>query len=408
MAVRQVDFGRKEFRSDPYPLWEELRHAGPVHREVSGGWLVVTHAAAEQLLRDPRTGKDLRLLNDGSDPGVPSSASQRYMDLWTECRLPSIHRQWRRLVQPGFTPKAVASLREPMRRIAEDLLDAAPADGSFDLMTGFARTFPVAAVASVLGLDSPGTQTLLQWSDAIGAVLEPGVDAGTQAIGDAAFDALADCIIGGISRRRRQPADDFLTGLIAGADETLTDQQLVATIMLLFLSGIETSAALVGNGVLALSDAPEQADLLRTRPELMPSAIEEILRFDGPACIVVRATYEPVRVDGVQVPAGELLLFALGSANRDPARFHDPDRLVLDRRPNRHLAFGTGDHHCAGTGLARMEATVAMEALIARFPLLEVDKEAVRWMDSQYLRGPAYLPVMTHSMMPSGEGKKCR
>jgi len=394
VALSTFDLGDGVFRSDPFPSWARLRDAGPLHRDVSGAWVVVRYREVDRLLHDERLGKDLRrLANYAEDrPDGPESAMERCVEQWIECRLPSVHRNWRRLVIPGFTAKAVERLRPTLERCAADLLATRPAGGSFELMGHFARPFPVVAIAQVLGLGSLGTENLALWSQAIGAQLEPNGDIAAQQAGEAALDDLTRRLWDEMEARRRHPRDDLLTGLVVGNSGFLTAGQLVATALLLFLSGNDTVASLIANGLLALSAAPEQAAALRAHPRLMPSAVEEMLRYDGPACIVPRAVYEPVTIDGTTIPPGSLVLLALGAANRDPTVFPEPDRFLAHRRPNRHLAFGAGDHHCVGVALARLETVTAIRALLDRFPGLTCDPSSVRWGDARYLRGP--LEVM--------------
>ncbi|MCK9920659.1 cytochrome P450 [Frankia sp. AgPm24] len=402
MPVHPVDLAEPAWRSDPFPGWARLRAAGPLHRTVDGAWLVVGHREVDLLLRTDRVGKDLRRLRGYADlrPYGRDGLAEHYIEQWMGVRLPEVHAVWRSLVAPGFTRRSVAGLRERLIQTADDLLAAAPAampstvGGSFDLMASFARPFPVVATALALGLTDVGVERLAGWSRAITAVLEPDAEPAARRGAETALADLADYLRVQLDDRRRRPTDDVLGRLTAGntgPHAPFDDDQLVATVLLLFLSGNDTVAGLIGNGVLALSAFPDQQDLLRGRPELLPLAVEEILRFDGPACIALRAVYQPITIAGHDLAAGDTLLLALAAANRDPGAFTDPDRLRIDRRPNRHLGFGAGPHACVGTGLARTEATLALAALHRHIPRPRCDPATVTWSDEQYQRYPQTL-----------------
>lgn len=399
LAMQTVDFEHPSFRSDPFPTWSDLQSRGSLHRDSSGAWVVVSYREVDRLLRDSRVGKDLRQLSDYADehPYGVDSAAERYIEQWIGCRLPAVHRKWRRLIIPGFTHKGVEGLGHQVRRLADDLLAKLPADGSFEFMERFARPFPVAVIAHALELTHLDHDRLKHWTLTIGDVLEPGASAQARRVGDVALEELVGCLWDQVAARRRAPRGGLLSHLVAVSDGVLTDDELVATLLLLFLSGNDTTASLIANGLLALLRNPDQAALLRANPDLMPAAVEEILRYDGPACIVVRATYEPVTVEDTTIPAGTLLLLALGAANRDPAAFREPDRFLIDRRPNRHFGFGDGDHYCVGTGLARLEAVTALRGLFSRFPHLGHDESSLRWGNARYLRGPEHMQVSTNA-----------
>lgn len=396
-TVTMIDLAEPLLRSDPYPRWSALREAGPVHRDVSGAWLVVRHDAVNALLRDARLGKDLRRWRGYSTarPYGAGSIIERYIEQWMKSRLPPAHARWRRLVGQGFTARAVAGLRAQMAAFADRLLDAVPRDQPFDLMSRFAYPFPLGVIAQAMGLPWGDSAELQGWSQAIGHVLEPGSAADVRERGDRALEELLDFLREQVEDHRRRPREDLLSRLIAVEDESasMSNEELIATILLLFLSGNETSANLIANGLLALLRNPAEAERLRRQPELMARAVEELLRYDGPACIVVRASYEPIEIEHTVIPDGELVLLVLASANRDAAALPDPDRLDIGRERVPHLAFGGGDHHCIGSALARLEGQVALERLLARFPALQHDEASLRWMDTHYLRGLEHMTV---------------
>lgn len=400
MPVQTMDFAAPSFRTDPFPAWSDLRRAGPLHRDVSGAWIVVSHREVGRLLADPRVGKDLRRLSTygAQRPYGPDGLAEYYIEQWMECRLPTMHRRWRQLVLPGFTHRAVHGLRAELCRTADDLLTHAlthaPSDGQVDLLRDFARPFPVAVIVRVLGLTDLDTDRLAQLSRTIAAVLEPNAAVSAREAGDAALAELVGLLWDAVRADRGPHPDGFLRRLVDANKGLLSPEQLIATVLLLFLSGNDTITGLIANGVLALASVPDQADRLRAHPELLPMAVEEVLRFDAPACVAVRTTYEPMTIDGVTVERGAALLLAISSANRDPAAFAEPDVFRVDRRPIRHFAFGSGDHTCVGIGLARMEATIALEALLHRFPRLTHDPSTLRWSDALYLRSPENLVLL--------------
>jgi len=392
-------------RDDPYPLFEDLRSQCPVHQvrlaDGHDAWLVIGHDAARQALRDGQLSKDMLAAMD-ADPNVvneslPKPAFARHM-LAVD---PPDHTRLRRLVAPAFAPSRMAALEPAIERIADGLLDALAVDGAgpesvVDLVAGYALPLPFSVIGALLGipeLDQPQLQrwfrTLLQpWS---GSPPRAAVDASNAIV--AALADLADAC-------RRNPGDD-LTSLLVGAtdgDERLTDQELLSTLFQLIVAGHDTTTSLIGNGVVALLDHPEQLRLLIEQPERIPDAIEELMRYSAPVPhATFRVTTEAVTLDGVEVPAGQQVLICLAGANRDPVVRDDPSVLDVTRPPRAHLGFGHGIHFCLGAPLARIEARVAFTVLLRRYPNLRlaVPRDELRWThgDGLVLRGLAELPV---------------
>jgi cytochrome P450 len=388
-----LDLSHPRMRSDPHPEWARLREAGPVHRDESGAWLVVRHEPVAAMLRDPRLGKDLRRLRDyaSSRPYGAGSLIEQHVEQWIKCRLPPAHARWRRSIADALSHQTIAVLRPQVQQIADSLLASLPTHEPFDFIARFARQFPIRVIARAMALPWLPRDQLVTWTTAVGRVLEPDAPAADHAAAAAALSDLLAYLHKAVDDRRRHPGDDLLSHLLLqprddGIAQTI--EELVATILLLLLSGDETSANLVANGVLALLRYPDQLERLRSQPKLMPSAVEEVLRHAGPACIVLRATYEPVRIARTTIPEGELVLLVLASANRDPTVFEEPDRFDVGRKPAGHLAFGGGDHRCVGSAIARMEATVALAGLISRFPQsLRHDEAGLEWLGARYLHG---------------------
>lgn len=386
-----IDLSHPRMRSDPHPQWALLREAGPVHRDESGAWLVVHHEPVAALLRDARLGKDLRRWREyaSARPYGAGSLIEQHIEQWMKSRLPPAHARWRRSIAHALSHQTIAALRPQVEHIADSLLATLPEDEPFDFMARFARQFPIRVIARAMALPWLPDDRLLTWSTAVGRVLEPDAPAVDHAAAAAALSDLLAYLHEAVDDRRQHPGDDLLSHLLQPGDDGVaqTSEELVATILLLLLSGDETSANLVANGVLALLRHPDQLERLRRQPALLPSTVEEVLRHAGPACIVLRATYEPVRIAQAIIPEGELVLLVLASANRDPAVFDAPDRFDIGRRPAGHLAFGGGDHRCVGSAIARMEATVALAGLISRFRSVRHDEAGLEWLNTRYLHG---------------------
>jgi cytochrome P450 len=355
--------------------------------------LVVTrYADCRVVTRDPRLRHrhpDLRPI-----PGVPDwSARPALRHLFNGLILlnPPDHTRLRRLVSSAFTPQRVLPLRATIERMVADLLDAMT--GEVDFVRAFAFQLPVNVLGEVLGVPAEDRAMLpplvREWTQILEAITP---DALIRA--DAAAATLRDYLAGLIAERRRRPTGDLLSAL-AAADQQgdeLTEEELGDTVANLIYGGLESTTGLLSNGLVALMQHPEQADLLRERPDLVPSAVDELLRFDSPIQIVPRSITAPVGLGGNTIPAGERVVAYLGAGNRDPARFTNPHRLDLSRADNAPLSFGGGIHYCVGAPLARLQAEVAFPALVRAFPKLALRGVPER-RDSLTIRGHARLLV---------------
>jgi len=381
-------------REDPYPRFARLREISPLLRAPDGALVVTRYADCSLVTRDSRLGHTppdmLAFL------GFPDWADHPALrQLFTSMLLrnPPDHTRLRRLVSGTFTARRVQALRPAIAAMVDDLLDRL--DGSADFIDAFAFPLPVNVIGELLGVPEPDRaqfQGLVRdWTQ----VLEV-IDGGVLRTADPAAATIRDYLADLAAQRRRNPGTDLLSALVAAEDagDQLTEDELLTTAALLFAAGFETTTNLLGNGLVALLRNPDQLALLRERPDLAPAAVEELLRYDSPVQIVGRLVMAPLEIAGVGIEAGERVVAYLGAGNRDPERFPDPDRLILDRRDNAPLSFGGGIHYCLGAPLARLEAQVAFPALVGRFPRLALDGEPVR-RNSLSIRGYTRVRITT-------------
>jgi cytochrome P450 len=386
------------FLRDPWSRYPELRERGPVHELDNGDgsrtWLIVGYAEARAALTDPRLAKDAPRVH-ASIRGEQPPATRPGPDAAIAAHMlnsdPPDHTRLRRLVGKVFTGRRVELLRPRVVELTTGLLDAMEPAGHADLISRFAAPLPIAVICELLGIPDGERTAFRDWTEALISTTPDAPDAVEAAARMAEY-------LGDLLRRKRAgTADDLLTALAAARDarDALTEDELVSMAFLLLVAGHETTVNLIGNGVLALLRHPDLLARLHTDESLLPAAIEELLRYDGPAhTATLRIAAEPVTIAGTRIAAGELVLVGIGAADRDPDRFHRPERLEIDRDTG-HLAFGHGIHFCLGAPLARLEGTVAIGALLRRFPDLRLDApvESLRWRTSSLLRGLAELPV---------------
>jgi cytochrome P450 len=389
-------------RDDPFGHFAEARDRCPVQRvRLADGhpaWVVLGYDAARQALADPRISKDmLTALEDNGDvvaEGLPGPEFSRHM-LNVD---PPDHTRLRRLVSPAFAPSRVAALEQAVRDIAGSLLDELGGAGpgaTVDLVAGYAHPLPFAVIGELLGIPPADRADLHAWFQVLltGWAGEPPAEA-VEASGK-----IVTYLRELVDIKRRNPADDLVSVLVAAGDDGLTTQELLSSLFQLVVAGHDTTASLIGNGVVALLDHPEQLQALLGDLGRLPAAIDELIRFTAPVPhATFRVTAEPVTVGNVKIPAHEQVLICLGSANRDPGRFPAPDILDIGRRNGPNLGFGHGAHYCLGAPLARLETRVAFETLLGRHPglRLAIDRDALAWAhgDGLVLRGLASLPVV--------------
>ncbi|MGP8297529.1 cytochrome P450 family protein [Streptomyces inhibens] len=385
---------------DPYAAYAALRAAGPVHR-ITGAdgqpaWLVTRYDDVRRALADPRLSLDKRHATPGGYRGfsLPPALDANLLNMD-----PPDHTRVRRLVVKAFTPGRVNALREPVRRVADELLDAMAERGRADLIADYAGPLPITVICDLLGIPQEDRRDFLAWSDAL---ITP--DPSRPGQMKEAVGSMLEFYTGLIAAKRAQPGDDLLSDLIAvrddaGGDEggdRLSEDELTSLAFLILLAGYENTVHLIGNAVLTLLDHPEQLRQLQRNPAELPAAVEEFLRYDGPAPLAIRRfPKEDLEIGGVRIPAGESVLLSIASANRDPGRFPEPDTMDPGRDLSGHLAMGHGIHYCLGAPLARMETVTALDALLARFPELRLDvpRGALRHRRALRARGLISLPV---------------
>ncbi|MBO4161044.1 cytochrome P450 family protein [Micromonospora antibiotica] len=398
----------EQFAVDPYPSFARLRADAPVCPVSSprfDSYLLTRFDDARTALTDPRLSKDL--YGPGQHYlqlfGPNSEALNRNM-LNAD---PPEHTRLRRLVSQAFAPRRIEALRPRVRQIVDDLIDGFVAQGRAELMHDFAIPLPMVVICELLGVPRADQERVLDWTQVIrtsGSARRPPAQE-RAAVGEAQV-RLHHYLVELVAAKRAVPADDMISALIDACDQDgrLSEAELVTTTFLLLFAGHQTTADFLGNATVALLTHPDQLDLLRDTPDLLPSAIEELLRFDGPLPVASpRVATEDVEYQGVRIPAGSIVGVVLNAANHDPAHFVDPDRLDLRRVRGPHLGFGHGVHYCLGVSLARMEAQIALAALLRRLPGLRLGvppAELRRLPAASPFRGLLELPVRFTASAP--------
>ncbi|MFE2962947.1 cytochrome P450 [Streptomyces sp. NPDC059340] len=378
----------------PYAVYDRLRDTAPVHR-VAGtdgnpAWLVTRYEDVREALANPLLSVDKRHALPGSYQGLslPPALDANLLNM----EAPD-HTRIRRLVVRAFTSRRVEQLRTPVRETADRLLDALGPHGSADLIAAYAAPLPITVICDLLGIPGEHRRDFRAWTDVLVAP-----DPARPRAAKEAVVAMLGFLTQLLADKRKKPADDLLCDLIAVRDEgdRLSEDELTSLAFLILFAGYENTVQLIGNAILGLLTHPDQLAALRANPERFPDAVEEFARHEGPALLAIRRfPVEDVTIGEVTVPAGETVLLSLAAANRDPARFPDPERLDLDRDASGHLALGRGIHYCVGAPLARLETEIAVSALLERLPdlALDADPAELRWRPSLRARGLLALPV---------------
>ena len=383
-----------QFAQDPYPVYASLRQRDPVHRSrLMNAWLFARHADIDIILRDhQRFGNDPRKGDLTRRQRANLPPEEEFSILFLD---PPDHKRLRALVNKAFTPKAVNALEPHIRSLLGSLLDEIDDPAGFDLMKAVAQPLPVIVIAEMLGVPPKDRDQFKIWSDQRARTLEPVISEQERAASNAAARALDAYFRPIIKERREAPKDDIVSALAQAEEEgdRLTEREMLNMLRLLLIAGNETTTNLIGNGVLALLRHPDQLQRLRDDPSLIPSAVDELLRFDSPVQTDFRRVLEDCEVNGHPLRRRENIVLLLGAANRDPDVFDDPDRLDIGRGDRSHVSFGRGIHHCIGAPLARLEGRIVLEMLLERFSQIRLHSEQPRFRNSIVLRGLESFPV---------------
>ncbi|MFF3325242.1 cytochrome P450 [Streptomyces sp. NPDC002889] len=382
----------EDFTRDPYPVYAELRARGPVHRirmpEGHEAWLIVGYEAGRAALADAALSKEWSNVSPGLGIGrLASGITMLSADA-------PLHTRLRKLVAREFTMRRVEQLAPRVQEITDQLLDAMLPAGRADLVDALSFPLPIAVICELLGVPFLDRDSFRGWSNTALASTD-------RAARKTAAGQLTQYLVGLLAQKRAQPGDDLMSALIHASqgegDDRLSGEELMGMAWLLLVAGHETTVNLISNGVLALLSHPDQLAALRADFSLMDSAVEEMLRYEGPVeTPTYRFTVKPYDIGGTTIPGGgQLVLVALADADRDPDRFPDPDRFDIRRDTRGHLAFGHGIHYCLGAPLARLEARTVIRTLLERCPDLALDTHpaAVTWRAGMLIRGPERLPV---------------
>ena len=393
-----------EILQDPYPTYARLHEEGPLHYLDVGSkwavWSIVSHAECSSIAKDPRLSAKraqqlLALLPISRQPEFTELA--RMLSLWMIFMDPPEHTRLRKLLNKGFSPAAIEGLRPQVEAVVDQMLAPLKRGSEVELMREFANAMPVRIISELLGVPQEMNDTFISWSRAI-AVFRGSPDRTVEQARAAqdALVALTDFFRKTVAERRRNKGNDLISLLIDIEEEgeVLTEEELYAQCIALLFAGHETTRNLIGNGMYTLLQHPQETAELRENPEMIRSAVEEILRYESPVQFTARVLKEDIEVCGQRIPKRWSILCMLGAANRDPKQFKDPNQLNLKRLNNQHLAFSAGPHFCIGSQLARLEGQIAILNLLQRFPQMKLTGPRPEWASTFGFRGLKSLPVI--------------
>jgi cytochrome P450 len=392
-----------EFYTDPYPTYRALRENDPVKRLPNGACFLTRYDDLVIAYKNTKA-----FSSDKRREFAPKYGASLLYEHHTTSLVfndPPIHTRVRRLIMGALSPRAIAEMEGDLIRLVDRLLDGIATKGSFDLIGDFAAAIPIEVIGNLLDVPHDEREPLRDWSLAILGALEPVIGEAAFARGNKAVKDFLAYLKVLVERRRAKPGNpdrDVLTRLIQGegsgeADgEKLTAKELLHNCIFLLNAGHETTTNLIGNGLVTLAANPSEKARLIAHPEMIKTAVEEMLRYESSNQLGNRMTVEPVELGGFALPAGTPITLCIGAANRDPAQFPDPERFDIGRTPNRHLAFATGAHQCAGMALARLEGATAISRFLARFPRYALNGEPVRGGRVRF-RGFSSVPCVTNA-----------
>ena len=383
-----------DFIDDPYPYYAALREHDPVHELEGGGVFLSRYEDALAVYRDPRASSDKK---EEFRPKLGDTPLYEHHTTSLVFNDPPLHTRVRRIIMGALNQRAIARMEADVVRLVDALLERMAAKRELDFIDEFAANIPIEVIGNLLDVPRSDRGPLRGWSVAILSGLEPKLTPAMHEAGNRAVSEFVAYLKELIAARRQKPGDyesDVLTRLIQGEKdgERLSEKELLHQCIFMLNAGHETTTNLIGNGMWLLLTHPEELARLRADPALVPSAVEEMLRYEGPIQLNNRRLTAPMALGGRTLPAGTFITIGIGAANRDPAQFPDPARFDAGRKPNRHLAFGQGDHACAGMNVARMEGRVAFGRLLTRFASIELAGEPLRDRRIRF-RGFRRLPV---------------
>ena len=400
--VKNVDLLSPEFRANPYPDYGWMREQSPIYQVTLGGgrkaWMITRYEDADEVLRDPRFSKNPRSVVSPEklfENQVPNAEVHRQISSHMLSSDPPDHTRLRAIVNKAFTPRMIEQWRTRIQTITNDLLDAVQDKGQMELISDFAFPLPMTVISEMLGIPEEDRLQFRRWSNDL--VSGFGEEDQVQRI-YASMEAFAHYLMKLIAWRREKPEDDLVSKLVQAELEgdKLSSHELVGMIFLLLVAGHETTVNLIGNGILALLQHPDQMEKLRQHPELIKPAIEELLRYNGPLFTATgRWAREDVDYKGTLIRKGEMVMVSVAAANHDEKQFRNAEELDITRKENQHLAFGKGIHYCLGAPLARLEGQIAIAALLQRFPhlCLNADPETLTYRTGTLIHALDTLPV---------------
>jgi cytochrome P450 len=384
-----------EFYVNPYPTYHRLQVEDPVHLSSIGAWVITRYADVAKALRDPRLSSKPSEISSYSNRQESNSPVASFISDILFFRDPPDHTRLRKLVGKVFNSRVVEEMRTRIQEIVNELINQIEDKGTLDIVADLARPLPVTVIARILGIPPEERNRLKQWSHWLSYIFDPMKTSNVSQQLNQSILEFRDYLTYLIAKRRQHPQNDLISALIQARDEhdKLSEEELLVTCMLLFVSGEETTVNLIGNGMLSLLCHPDQLEKLRQNPSLIQSAVEELLRYESPLQICGRTAIENLEIGGKLIKKGPPVFLILGAANRDPAQFHNPDQLDITRSENNHFAFGDGIHYCLGSVLARTQGQMAINTLVQRLPHLKLQTDQLEWRENIFLRGLKSLPV---------------
>ena len=404
--MSSFDLNSAEFLANPYPVYDQLRINDPIYWSAENGyWLLTRYADIASLIQNPKLSSNRIGAHRSRMPEQLKAHFSPFFSAVSSWMLmidPPDHTRLRGIVNKAFTPRVVENMRALIQQLVDDMLARVKDQRRMEIMADLANPLPAMVIAAMLGVPGSDQPQFKAWSDDISMALS-GIDSASSKeellalyeIAQQSYLALSSYFKEKVTELRLNPKENLLSALIQAEEkgDRLTEDELFANCVLLMIAGHETTTNLIGNGVLALAGNPEQQETLRRNPELIVTAVEEMLRYDSPVQKMGRIASADISIAGKEILKGQLVCLGFGAANRDPEQFAAPQQLDIIRQPNRHFAFGHGLHYCVGAALARLEGQIVINSIL-RLPRLHLEKEKLEWRRNFTLRGLKALPVV--------------